>query len=107
MKNKLLGSLALACVLTLSSGCATGPSRLSRTWDDWVNQQYGDNAWVTQILCTIIPVYPLVGFAMGVGDIIVVNPYHFWKDDAWDNKGTVFNHVNPTGAARTTEGYGL
>ena len=108
MKRKLLGSLVMACVMTLASGCVAGPNRLSRTWDDYANQQYTQNAWVTQILSTIIPVYPIVGCVMGIGDVIVVNTYTFWAKDAFNNnKGTGYVHTNPTGTTKTVTGYGM
>ncbi len=97
---------ALALGLTLMSSCNSGPNRLSRSWDDKTNQLYTEGAWVHgALLQDILPVYPLVGLVMKIGDAIIINPYVFWTKDAWDNKGTGFDHVNPEGAERTVAGY--
>lgn len=102
MLKKALAACALAGALTLTTGCVAGPNRLSRTWDDWVNQKYTENAWVHgALLQNVVPVYPLVGAVLGWGDLIVLNPWYFWSEDAWDNKGTGFEHENPQGAVRT------
>ena len=96
--RRILGPLALGLVLCLPLGCIAGPDRLSRGWDDEVNELYSQNAWLHGVLLEqIVPVYPIVGFFMAVGDIIVVNPWYFWTDDAWDNDGTGFVHEQPTG----------
>ena len=103
--KKLFGIALLACSLSLVS-CQSGPKRLSRTWDDWVNQKYTENAWLNgALLQDIIPVYGLVGFVMFVGDWLILDPYYFWSKDAWDNHGTGYDHTNPTGAMRTVTGY--
>ena len=46
--KKFLGALALVAVVSLVSGCSSGPKRLSRGWDNWVNQKYSENAWVAR-----------------------------------------------------------
>jgi len=97
--KKICTALALTCALTLATGCASGPKRLSRGWDDWTNQKYTESAWVHgALLQDIIPVYPVVGLVMGVGDAFY-NMYYFWGKDAFSEgyKGTGFDHVNPTG----------
>lgn len=106
MIKKLLGAMLLACSLSLVSGCNSGPKRLTRTWDDWTNQKYTENAYVHgMLLQDILPVYPLVGFVMAVGDLLIVNPYYFWAKDVWDGNGTGYNHTNPLDAERTVTGY--
>ncbi|MEW6072497.1 MAG: hypothetical protein AB1726_07890 [Planctomycetota bacterium] len=106
MKKNLFADLALALCLGLATSCASGPRRLSRTWDDYVNQKYTENAWVHgALLQDILPVYTLVGFVMTIGDVLFVNPYYFWTKDAWDNKGTGYDHVNPKDAEKTVTGY--
>jgi len=101
--KKTLATAALLAAITLS-GCASGPRQLTRSWDDWVNQKYTQNAWVHgALLQDIIPVYTVVGFLATVGDVLILNPYYFWSKDAWDNKGTGYDHVNPEGAARSVD----
>ena len=105
--RKSLATLALLIALSTTS-CMTGPFRLSRTWDDMWNQNFTENAWLDgAILGTIIPVYPLVGWVMTLGDVIVVNTYHFWAKDAWDNRGTGFNHKSLSGASKSVTGWGF
>ena len=59
--KKILCGLALA--LLMLTACQSGPRRLTRSWDDWVNQKYTENAWVHgALLQDILPVYPIVGF---------------------------------------------
>ena len=105
--KKMLCVGALASALLLSS-CQSGPKRLTRTWDDWVNQKYTESSWVHgALLQDILPVYPIVGFFAAVGDVLFVNTYYFWWKDAWDGKGTGFNHKNPEGAAKSVAGSGM
>ncbi len=105
--RKTVTSVALVAFLFAFVACASGPRRLSRAWDDHVNQKYTENAWVHgALLQDVLPVYGLVGFVAAIGDGFV-NMYYFWGEDAWDNRGTGFEHVNPQGAARTVQGSGL
>ncbi len=98
MRSRALGRLALALVLCASLACMSGPRRLSRGWDDTVNGLYSGNAWVHgALLQDIIPVYTIVGIVMFIGDILILNPWYFWTDDAWDNDGTGFRHEDPPG----------
>ena len=48
-----------------------------------------------------------VGFFAAVGDILFMNTYYFWTEDAWDNKGTGFDHKAVMGAAKSVSGSGL
>lgn len=106
MKKHLITACALALSLGVLSSCMSGPHRLSRTWDDHVNQKYTESAWLHgALLQDILPVYPLVGFVMTIGDVLFVNTYTFWAKDAWDNKGTGYDHVNPTGTDKIVTGY--
>jgi hypothetical protein len=107
MNRKFLGACAATALLTLVAGCNSGPRRLQNNWNDWTNQQYSENAWMHAALTDVIPVYPVVGVFMLVGDWLVVNPYYFWGRDAWDNKGTAYVHENPDGAAKTVTGAGI
>ena len=106
--RKSLSVLALTAAAAVLSGCNSGPKRLSRSWDDWTNQKYTESAWVHgALLQDILPVYPIVGVFAAIGDWLIVNPYYFWSDDAWDNDGTGFEHVQVTGAAKTVAGPGF
>ena len=105
MKKTICG-LTLALALTLT-GCQSGPKRLSRSWDDWVNQKYTESAWVHgALLQDILPVYPIVGLVAWLGDAFV-NTYYFWVRDAWDNDGTGFTHDQVEGAAKMVSDSGL
>ena len=89
---------ALALGLCLLTGCICGPNRLARGWDDTVNTLYSKNAWLHgALLQNVLPVYPLVGAVMWLGDFLIVNPWYFWSEDAWDNQGTGFKHEAPPG----------
>ena len=92
--------VSLVCLLAIAllAGCSSGPHQLRRSWEDHVQQNYSEDSWVHgALLQDILPVYPLVGLVATVGDVLVVNPYYFWGDDAWDRKGTVFVHKSVTG----------
>ena len=102
--RKLVLAAAVAA-LTLTS-CQSGPKRLSRNWDNWVNQKYTESSWIHgALLQDILPVYPIVGFVMAIGDTLLVNPYYFWSEDAWDGKGTGFNYAQSTDAQRSVGGF--
>ena len=91
-RSTLFGSLALAGLLCLSS-CQSGPKRLTRSWDNYTNQQYAKDSWVHgALLQDILPVYPIVGFVAGISDALIVNPYFFWLHDVADRKGTAFEY---------------
>ena len=106
MNRKLLGTLVLLGGIALTSACYSGPKRLQRSWDDYENKAYVENAWLSGIL-GVVPVYPLVMWAAGIGDLFY-NFYYFWFVDALDNNtGTAFLHENPTGAAKSVSGPGF
>ncbi|MEZ5973895.1 MAG: hypothetical protein R3F17_14715 [Planctomycetota bacterium] len=94
--NRLLAAgLVLGGLLSFTS-CASGPRRLSRNWDEYVNQKYSEDSWVHgALLQDILPVYPIVGLFMAVGDALVVNPYYFWTKDLQDRKGTAYHYEQP------------
>jgi len=102
MRSPRAPFLALALGLCMLTGCICGPNRLSRGWDDEVNTLYSKSPWVHgALLQEIIPVYPIVGFFMSVGDFIVLNTWYFWTDDAWDGHGAGFVHTAPPGPKTT------
>jgi len=105
MKKSLLALVLATFALT---ACQSGPKRLTRSWDDWTNQKYTENAWVHgALLQDILPVYPIVGLFAAIGDVLIVNPYYFWSTDAWDNKGTGFTHETVQGSNKLVAGSGL
>ena len=103
MKKVILSSLV---AFSLLASCQSDPSRLSRTWDDWTNIKYTEDSLVHgALLQDIIPVYPIVGLVMRIGDILFVNPWYFWRYDVWNKTGTGYNHENPPEGATTVTGY--
>lgn len=92
LKQRLLLPTVALSLLLLPS-CLAGPHQLGRSWDDWVNQRYSENAWLHgAVFQNILPIYPLTGGLLGFLDLIIVNPYYFWSEDAWDGRGTVYEH---------------
>ena len=89
-------TVCLLAVLTATLlSCATGPRILSRKWDDYENQAYVSNPWLTALCTDVVPAYPIVTFGAAIVDIYALNPYHFWVKDAWRNEGTPFYHTDP------------
>jgi hypothetical protein len=92
--NKLAIALALGATALLPS-CFAGPHQLARTVDDWDQRSYISSPWVNALLW-VVPVFPLAKFGAGIGDFIVTDGYAFWAKDAWDGKGTGFEHYKQT-----------
>lgn len=90
---------ALLAVVTLGS-CAAGPQQLYRSVDDWDREFYVNNPQINGVLY-FVPVIPLIKYGAMIGDFFVVNPYHFWLEDAWDGNGTNFQHAE----VESTDGY--
>lgn len=89
MKN--LKTLLLLVVAAAAVSCSAGPKQLQRSVDDWDREMYVEKPLVNGIL-HVIPVIPLVDFVAMIGDVLIVNPYFFWSEDVWDEKGTNFEH---------------
>jgi hypothetical protein len=68
-----------------------GPHQLRRTVDDWDQKLYVKSPWIDAVLW-VVPVFPLANFGAWVGDFFVTDAYAFWFKDAWDGKGTGFEH---------------
>jgi hypothetical protein len=108
MKNTKIALIATLLAAAAGSACQSGPKRLTRSWDDWVNNRYTENAWLHgAVLQDIFPVYGLVGLFATIGDVLVVNPYYFWSSDAFDNQGTGFVHDQVPASAKQVEGPGF
>jgi len=87
----------LACALlaiTALSACAAGPHQLNRTVDDWDAKMYTSSPWLDGVLW-FIPVFPICHLGAQIGDFFIGDAYSFWFKDAWDGKGTGFNHYTP------------
>lgn len=92
MQKVALVALAVV-VLVAISGCG-GPFKLSRTFDDWRNQQYVNDPWLWgNILSTSI--FNFVSGILGFVDMVALNLYDFWAKSAWPfgtGVGTPFQH---------------
>ena len=85
--------------LSLSlSGCMTGPSYLSRSVDDTMNNTYKESPIGAGVLTDVLPVYPLVKLLAWIPDVLILNPVQFWGFDIWREEGAAFRHKNPAGA---------
>lgn len=86
--KKIALLLALVLVVVVGTGCY-GPMKLTRSVDDWGNEEYVKSPWLGQ----------LVGLAASVAmpvtsviDSIILNPISFWGTDVGAGKGTPFMH---------------
>ena len=105
MKRLLLTAAVMATTLATTS-CIAGPSRLSRNFDTWVNQQYSEDSWIHgALLQNILFAYPVGSLVARAGDLLIVNPWVFWGEDAWDRKGTAYEYRQPVGATRVVTGW--
>ena len=88
--------LGLASAMSLTS-CAAGPHQLQRTVDDWDQKMYVESPWIDAVLW-VVPVFPVLHFGASIADFFVTDGYTFWVKDAWDGKGTAYEHykVEPT-----------
>jgi hypothetical protein len=84
------------CLLVLSTatlaGCAAGPHQLRRSIDDWDHKSYVNSPWWNAALW-VVPVFPVCYAGAFVGDFLITDPWAFWGEDAWDGKGTGFEHL--------------
>lgn len=80
--------LGVACL----GACAAGPHQLRRSIDDWDHKSYVNSPWwnATLWLTMVMPVCYAGAFC---GDFLITDPYVFWFEDAWDGKGTGFDHL--------------
>jgi hypothetical protein len=91
--RKIIASLALGTVAALSTtSCSAGPHQLRRTVDDWDHKMYVNSPWLDGVLW-FIPVIPLATFVGAFGDFFITDAYAFWFHDAWDGKGTGYEHL--------------
>jgi hypothetical protein len=91
--RKIIASLALGTVATLSmTSCSAGPHQLRRSVDDWDHKTYVNSPWLDGVLW-FIPVIPLATIVAAFGDFFITDAYAFWFHDAWDGKGTGYEHL--------------
>ena len=93
MKKIAVVSLILI-VCTASSGCL-GPMKVTRSYDDWLNQSYVDSPWLVGniVSATVLS----AGFVFAwIIDTLIVNPIDFWSKSAppfgKQGNGTPFDH---------------
>src|SRR5262245_5985189 len=90
---KLLRSLVLGLAAgSLLTSCAAGPHQLRRSVDDFDHKLYVNSPWIDAVLW-IVPAFELGMFVAFVGDFFVTDAYAFWLNDAWDGKGTGYEHL--------------
>lgn len=89
---KKITTLAALLLASLLGSCAAGPQQLSRSVDDWDRELYVNNPRIDGVLY-FIPVIPVMKYVAFLGDFFIVNPYHFWGEDVWDDEGTNFMHM--------------
>ena len=91
MKKQLIAALAATVTSLTFTSCSAGPHQLRRTVDDWDQKLYVNSPWLDGVLW-FIPVIPLGTFIAAIGDFFVTDAYSFWFHDAWDGKGTGYEH---------------
>jgi hypothetical protein len=91
MKKQLIAALAATASLSLTS-CLAGPHQLRRSVDDWDQKLYVNSPWLDAVLW-VIPVIPIAHYIAFAGDFLVTDAYSFWFHDAWDGKGTGYEHL--------------
>ena len=87
---KQVACLALAVVVLVAiSGCG-GPFKLTRGFDDTMNQKYVENPWLYgNAVSTVIA--QVIYMVLGTVDMVFLNVYDFWFKSAWpfgEHKGT-------------------
>jgi hypothetical protein len=97
--RKGLVVVSLLAILVVA-GCQSGPSYLSRSVDDWQNNNYEKQPLVTMLLTDVVPFYPVVKILAMVPDVLILNPVQFWGHDVWDGVGSAFVHDNPEGTKK-------
>ena len=78
--------------LVALTACAAGPHQLRRSIDDWDHKSYVNSPWWNAMLW-VVPVFPACYAGAWVGDFLITDPWAFWGEDAWDGKGTGFEHL--------------
>ncbi len=97
--KKTLIAVGVFLVVASASGCF-GPQKLTRQFDDWLNQGYADSPWLfgNTAAWTFILGGQVVTRLL---DGLLANPVDFWGVSAWPfgrGGGTPFNHRGVAGA---------
>ena len=90
--RKIVTSIALGVAALSMTSCMAGPHQLRRSVDDFDHKHYVNSPWVNGVLW-VIPVYPIANFLATIGDFFVTDAVCFWIHDAWDGKGTGYEHL--------------
>ena len=100
MKKAFVVFMALLVVVSVS-GCF-GPMKITRQYDDWLNQMYVDSPWL--VANVISAMFVSIGYYVtNLVDYLVLNPIDFWGTSAQpfgSGRGTAFNHKAPTVPAK-------
>lgn len=91
MKKVAVVLIALLLVVSVS-GCF-GPRKVTRSFDDWINQEYHNQPWLVGNVISA----GLIGVAFWVTNFVdsFIDFYYFWVEDAWPfgkGTGTAFTH---------------
>lgn len=78
--------------VTCLCACAAGPHQLRRSVDDLDQKTYVNSPWWNATLW-LVPVFPVAYVGAFVADCLITDPWAFWFEDAWDGKGTGFEHL--------------
>jgi len=92
VNRKFVVGLASALVAAAAAGCF-GPQHMSRRMDDWSNQMYVDNPWLTGNSISYVLLSTIFTATRFVDSF--VNFFYFWLRDAWplgSGRGTGFEH---------------
>lgn len=93
--RKTLSALLLGGLLCFP-GCVAGPHQLFRSVDDFDARVYTDSPWLSSLIW-VVPLIPLARMGASIGDFFIGDMYWFWFEDAWDGKGTGFEHAQYLG----------
>jgi hypothetical protein len=94
---KKVAVIVVALMLIVSIGGCFGPQKVTRSFDDWLNQGYTDSPWLYGN--TVSYMVWGIGFMFTSMIDAFVNTYYFWAKDAQpfgSGTGTKFDHTPVT-----------
>jgi hypothetical protein len=91
---KKLAIVVVALMLVVAVAGCWGPQKVTRSFDDWLNQGYTNSPWLFGNVVS----YMAWGFGFWITNMVdaFVNTYYFWAKDAQpfgSGKGTPFMHT--------------